>query len=154
VTTYDDLLEVTRRLTRDERSVTEMFRRACFNVLAHNRDDHTKNFAFLMDERGNWRPSPAYDLTYADGPGGEQTLSVVGEARNPTSNHLLALASRVGLKHGSQIVDEVRSAVSMFTSYADQCGLPKARTKELARALSLTTATGKPRRPAAKPRKR
>src|SRR6185295_14013196 len=60
---YRDLLKVTRRLTRDERAVAEMFRRACFNVFARNRDDHTRNFAFVMNEQGVWKPSPAYDLT-------------------------------------------------------------------------------------------
>jgi serine/threonine-protein kinase HipA len=45
-----------------------MYRLACFNVLAHNRDDHSKNFAFLMDESGVWKISPAYDLTFSFGP--------------------------------------------------------------------------------------
>ena len=80
---YRDLLKVTRELTRNEAAVAEMFRRACFNVLAHNRDDQSRNFAFLMDEQGAWRPSPAYDLTCSSGPGGEHTMLVAGEARAP-----------------------------------------------------------------------
>jgi serine/threonine-protein kinase HipA len=69
--TYQQLLEVTRALTSDETAVAEMFRRACFNVFAHNRDDHTRNFAFLMSDRGQWRPAPAYDITFSTGPAGE-----------------------------------------------------------------------------------
>jgi serine/threonine-protein kinase HipA len=63
--TYEDLLGVTRELTRSEAYVEEMYRRVCFNVFARNRDDHAKNHAFLMDETGSWAPSPAYDLTFS-----------------------------------------------------------------------------------------
>ena len=65
-----------------------MFRRACFNVFAHNRDDHSRNFAFMMDDKGSWTPSPAYDLTFSDGPGGEHTTLVAKEGRNPGIDHL------------------------------------------------------------------
>jgi serine/threonine-protein kinase HipA len=123
--TYRELLLVTRRLTRDESAVTEMFRRACFNVFAHNRDDHTKNFAFLMDEDGTWRPSPAYDLTLSSGPGGEHTLLIAGEGRNPTAAHLLELAKSVGIKPAKRVIDEVRSAVARFPAIAEEAGLAK-----------------------------
>src|SRR5262249_39673922 len=116
---YLDLLKVTRDLTRDESAVAEMFRRACFNVLAHNRDDHSRNFAFLMDEAGTWRPSPAYDLTFADGPCGEHTLLVAGEGRAPGKEHLVALAEKAELRNGAKIIDEVRAAVSRFKRVAD-----------------------------------
>jgi serine/threonine-protein kinase HipA len=135
--TYRELLLVTRQLTRDESAVAEMFRRACFNVFAHNRDDHMKNFAFLMDEDGTWRPSPAYDLTFSDGPGGEHTLLVGTEGRNPTAEHLLDLAKQVGIKSSKQIVDDVRSAVSRFRSIADEAGLAKTARDRVARTLGL-----------------
>ena len=47
-----DLMLLTRILTRDNKEdVENMFRRACFNVFSHNRDDHAKNFSFLYDEK-------------------------------------------------------------------------------------------------------
>src|SRR5690606_9623466 len=49
---YEDLLALTGFLTRDVREVEKMYRLAVFNVLAHNRDDHSKNFSFLMDASG------------------------------------------------------------------------------------------------------
>lgn len=55
-------------------TVVKMFRLAAFNVLAHNRDDHAKNFTFLMDSNGLWRLSPAYDLIFSSGPRGEQSM--------------------------------------------------------------------------------
>jgi serine/threonine-protein kinase HipA len=75
---YEELLTLTGILTRDVREVEKAFRLAAFNVLTHNRDDHSKNFSFLMDEAGLWRLSPAYDLTFSSGPGGEQSTTVMG----------------------------------------------------------------------------
>ncbi|MEK7270137.1 MAG: type II toxin-antitoxin system HipA family toxin, partial [Planctomycetota bacterium] len=67
---YADLLKATSVLTRNHEDMVRVFRRMVFNVASHNRDDHVKNFAFLLDDKtGEWRLSPAYDLTYAAGPG-------------------------------------------------------------------------------------
>jgi serine/threonine-protein kinase HipA len=134
---YLDVLRVTRGLTRDEAAVAEMFRRACFNVLAHNRDDHARNFAFVMDERGAWRPSPAYDLTFAAGPGGEHTTLVTGEGRAPTADHLLELARRSDLKRARAIVDEVRAAIARFADHADDAGVPARLRAKVASALAV-----------------
>ena len=70
---------------------------ARINVVAHNRDDHLKNFSFLMDEKGRWSLAPFYDFTYAEGPNGWQTLSVSGEGANPGVDDLRRLAKDVGL---------------------------------------------------------
>ena len=85
-------------LTKNIQECENQFRNVVFNVLAHNRDDHAKNFSFLMDENGTWRVSPAYDLTFSFGPGGEHCTTVMGEGRNPTTVHLEALAKIVGLE--------------------------------------------------------
>jgi serine/threonine-protein kinase HipA len=135
---YRDLLQVTRDLTRDQSAVTEMFRRACFNVLAHNRDDHSRNFAFLMDERGAWAPSPAYDLTFAHGPGGEHTMLVAGEGRFPGVAHLQALAKGAGVKRSADIIDQVREATSDFASFADEARVPATLRSRVATALKST----------------
>jgi len=124
-------------LTRNEAAVDEMFRRACFNVLAHNRDDHSRNFAFLMDEQGTWRPSPAYDLTFSHGPGGEHTMLVNGEGRAPGLGHLAALATELELKKPTRIIDEVRGAVDHFKRFAADAGVPTRLRVRTARALVL-----------------
>jgi serine/threonine-protein kinase HipA len=141
---YRDLLRVTRELTRDESAVTEMFRRACFNVLAHNRDDHSRNFAFLMDDSGAWSPSPAYDLTFSRGPGGEHTMVVMGEGRAPTETHLLRLAEEAELKNARKHLAKVKSAVASFADFAEEAGVPVKLRKQTAEALSLLG--GRPRR--------
>ncbi len=135
---YRDLLKLTRKLTRNEAAVAEMFRRACFNVFAHNRDDHTRNFAFVMDERGSWQPSPAYDLTFTDGPGGEHTMLIAGEGRAPSKEHLLKLAKECGLKHADEIVDQVRAAVNRFKDFAEQADVPTRFRGKVAVALGIS----------------
>jgi len=88
---YEDLIALTSSLTRDVREVEKMFRLAVFNVLVHNRDDHSMNFTFLMNESGEWTLSPAYDLTFSSGPRGEQSTMLMGESKNPSMDHLVQL---------------------------------------------------------------
>lgn len=102
---YEDLLNLTGALTKDIREVEKMYRQAVFNVLAHNRDDHAKNFSFLMDQNGDWKLAPAYDLTFSSGPNGEQSMMVMGEGKNPTIPHLLKLG--IGAKLSKKLVDEI-----------------------------------------------
>ena len=97
---YALLFRLTDALTHDRSAKAELFRRACLNVVAHNWDDHLKNFSFLMDEKGCWSLAPFYDFTYAEGPNGWQTLSVAGEGANPGVDDLRRLAKDVGLEKG------------------------------------------------------
>ena len=109
---YRELLKVTRRLTQSHDEVLRAFRLAVFNVLFHNRDDHGKNFSFLMDKQGNWSLSPAYDLTYAQGPGNEHATSILGSGKDVGSDKLLDLAKLGGIekKEAGLIIKEVRAA--------------------------------------------
>lgn len=79
--------------------VENMFRRMCFNVFAHNRDDHSKNFSFVYDtESETWRLSPAYDLTYSTTYYGEHTTSVDGNGQDPGETELLTVGVQAGMK--------------------------------------------------------
>ncbi|MBF0104329.1 MAG: type II toxin-antitoxin system HipA family toxin [Deltaproteobacteria bacterium] len=123
---YADLLKVTLLLTRNQKDVAQMFRRMVFNVFAHNRDDHVKNFSYIMDDTtGEWTISPAYDLMYALGPGGEHTMTVAGEGKNPGIAHMLELAKRAGIpqKDAKAIIEEVRSAISQRSKFAARAGV-------------------------------
>ena len=95
---YISLLRLTRFMTNDIREVMQSFERCLFNVIFNNRDDHSKNFSFLMDKNGRWTLSPAYDLTYSEGPNGEHQMDICGEARKPGRKELLELANKTGIK--------------------------------------------------------
>ena len=122
---YLDLLSLTEMLTRDVREVEKMFRQAVFNVLSHNRDDHAKNFSFLMNEWGEWKLSPAYDLTFSSGPGGEQSTMVLGNGKNITIDHLIELGLRAKLDNAviKNSIDQTRHALSQWKMLAKQYGV-------------------------------
>jgi len=120
---YDDLLRLTLHLTKSMVEVEKMFRLACFNLLAHNRDDHAKNFSFLMDEYGVWRLSPMYDITFSFGPGGEHSTMYLGEGKSPTEKNLLVLATKHGLKNATNTIDEVVRAVQKWEEFGRLAGV-------------------------------
>ena len=134
---YADLLQVTSSLTRNQCDVLEVFRRMAFDVAAHNRDDHVKNFAFRMDDRGDWSLAPAYDLTFATGPGGEHTMTVGGEGRAPDRTHCLQLAERFGIRKSdaARILDEVSAAVRGWSELARRAGCTKGVAARIASAI-------------------
>lgn len=128
---YDVLLRATRVITRRAEDVAHAFRRMVFNVLAHNRDDHVRQHSFLMDESGDWRLAPSYDLTYAAGPGGEHYLDIEGEGRTPTRTHVASLGARHGLKPReiAAMIDSARAAISDWPKLARQAGVSAASAK-------------------------
>ena len=108
---YHALMKLTKILTKDNKTDLEnMYRRMCFNVFAHNRDDHAKNFTFLYDETNDsWRLSPAYDMTFSNTYYGEHTTSVDGNGINPGKKELLAVGHAAGMhrRKCEQIADEI-----------------------------------------------
>ncbi len=129
---YDLMLRVVVVLTRNILEVEKAYTLACFNVLAHNRDDHAKNFSFLLDQDHEWKLSPAYDLTFSDGPAGEQSTMVMGEGRNPGVEHLEALGKKHGLKNAKRILLKVKTAIAGWTRHASEAGVTAKSTKDLA----------------------
>jgi serine/threonine-protein kinase HipA len=60
---YIDLAHALRRVSvSPEDDARELYRRAVFNALTSNTDDHPRNHAVVW-EGGGWRLSPAYDMT-------------------------------------------------------------------------------------------
>lgn len=95
---YDILMKLTLKLTRDMEECKKMFRLMCFNVFAHNRDDHSKNFTYIyVEEENRWILSPAYDLTYSESIGGEHATTVHGEGREPGIKEIMEVAKAIGL---------------------------------------------------------
>jgi len=132
---YDDLLALALHLTKNIQEVEKVFRLACFNLFSHNRDDHAKNFSFVMDEKGTWSFSPVYDVTFSHGIEGGHSTLYLGESKNPTSEHLLALAKKHGLKKGSAIVDEVAEASQRWQEFAKTAGVSKRSMESIATVI-------------------
>ena len=113
---YNSLMKLTSLITgNNEEDMDNMFRRMCFNVFAHNRDDHSKNFTYLYNEQENrWRLSPAYDLTYSNTYFGEHTTTVDGNGRDPGIKELMEVGKKAGLKKDwcREAAEEIRVCVN------------------------------------------
>lgn len=135
---YEDLLSLTGVLTKDIREVENMFRLAVFNVMAHNRDDHSKNFTFLMNEFGEWKLSPAYDLTFSNGPGGEQSTMVMGEGRNISVRHLtkLGLEAKLSKEFVENVIEQTRSALAKWMRLSEEFEISKSNMKLIQKAIT------------------
>ena len=118
---YGNVMDCAFLLERDVRAYEKVLRIAAFNVFAHNRDDHSKNISFLMDENGNWKVSPAYDLTFSSSGHGMHSTMVSGESANPTKQHLMELAIYFKIKNASAIIDQVQEVIYNWKDYAVQC---------------------------------
>jgi serine/threonine-protein kinase HipA len=132
---YNLILRVVMVLTKNIVEVEKAYALACFNVLAHNRDDHSKNFSFLLNGKRQWIFAPAYDLTFSDGPAGEQSTLVMGEGKNPGFEHLVALGKEHKLKNARRILAKVEAAVSRWTDHASTASVTAKSTKAIARSL-------------------
>jgi serine/threonine-protein kinase HipA len=133
---YNLILRVVLVLTKNIVEVEKAYTLACFNVLAHNRDDHAKNFSFLMNDDHAWTFAPAYDLTFSDGPAGEQSTMVMGEGKNPGIDHLKALGKEHSLKNAPRILTRVQKAISRWRDHATDAGVGLKSTKDVADRLS------------------
>ncbi|MCF6206304.1 MAG: type II toxin-antitoxin system HipA family toxin [Sulfurovum sp.] len=134
---YDDLMALTLDLTKNYQELHKMFRLACFNLFAHNRDDHAKNFSFLMDDKGVWRLSPAYDLTFSYGVGAEHSTMYMGEGLHPTKEELIKLGEKHKIKGYANIIDEVQNAVCKWSSFAKEAGVSAKSRGEISKILKV-----------------
>ena len=118
---YDELLRLTRYLTRSQSAVNEQFKRMVFNIVGRNQDDHAKNFAFIMDKNGVWKLSPAYDITYANGAGYTKNhqLSLRGKTNNFTLNDILEIAKLHSIKR-SFAKETIEQTVEIFSSFKNR----------------------------------
>ncbi len=140
---YEQAFQVCRRLNLPQPDLTELYRRALFNILARNQDDHTKNLAFLMDRRGGWHLAPAYDLIYAYNPSGAWThrhqMTFASKRVGFTTADLLGTAAAAGVKtaKAKSVLTQVHNAIADWPLFAEQAGVPGTWMEEIRRNLLL-----------------
>ena len=121
---YEQAFGIMRRLRLTYPEAEEFYRRMVFNVVARNQDDHTKNTSFLMNRKGEWRLSPAYDMSWAYNPNGGWTathqMSINGKWDNITREDLLTVASEMNVKGAKRIIDQVVDAVAQWPRLAKE----------------------------------
>ena len=124
--------------------VEQQVRRAIFNVVTRNQDDHVKNISFLMDRSGTWRLSPAYDVAYSYNPSGAWTrdhqMSLGGKRNDFTHEDLMAFASNVGVKavRAKRAIEEVAEAVERWRAFAEEAGVEASDMSRIEKTFRMT----------------
>jgi len=126
--TYEKLFAVCRKLHLPEVDCQELYRRMIFNILANNTDDHHKNFTLIMDRKGTWRLSPAYDMTYIFDTGGylpnkEHCLMIGGKLQNITRDDAIQFARENGIRRPDAIIRGVVASLKQFRTIANKYGV-------------------------------
>lgn len=132
---YGHLMDCAFQLERDVKAYEKVLRLAAFNVFAHNRDDHSKNFSFLMDASGKWRLAPAYDLTFSYSGHGMHSTMIAGESAKPTREHLMKLATYFNVKNANTIIEEVQHIVNNWKKYAASFGVKSASKNSIQKVI-------------------
>ncbi|MFT6793321.1 MAG: serine/threonine-protein kinase HipA [Rubritalea sp.] len=136
---YEQCFLIMRQLGLSTAEMEQQFRRMVFNIAARNQDDHVKNIAFLMDKRGNWKLSPAYDITFSYNPTGRWTsthqMSMNGKVDDFTLDDFNQCGKAALLKRGRAkiIVEEITDTVSQWKYFADQVAISSTGSKEISK---------------------
>ena len=135
---YLSYLRCVRMMTQSQAQVEQAYRHVVFNVVMNNKDDHSKNFSFMMDKHGNWRLAPVYDVTYNTGINGYHQMDVCGEAQNPTLSNLLNLAKLADIKtsHAKAIVEQVVITAEHLLAIIDDYPIHKALIADVQRDIN------------------
>lgn len=126
VYSYEEAFAVMRQLKLPYEDFSQLFRRMVFNEYAKNYDDHTKNIAFLMDKKGTWSLSPAYDMTFSYRKDSiwvnAHQMLINGKTDNIEMNDLLKTAEKAGVKKSDavNIIDQVKTSVSQWELFAEK----------------------------------
>lgn len=140
---YEQALMTIRQLGLPMSAIEQQFRRMVFNIVIRNQDDHVKNIAFLMDKKGRWALSPAYDMTYSFNPSGAWTsthqMTINGKRDDFTLDDFKRCASVALMKRGQEklIIGEIQDVVSNWREYAKDADLPKQTSGNIYRQLRL-----------------
>lgn len=125
---YEDLFRTARALAVPKPEIDELFRRAAFNVLANNTDDHNKNFSFLMDRDGEWHLAPAYDITFIIGTNGREPeknhcMPMAGKVTDISEEDLMRLGKNNAVRNPAGVIHEVRAGIALFVEAARRNGV-------------------------------
>jgi serine/threonine-protein kinase HipA len=132
---YEQAFAVMRQIGLTQAEIVQLYRRMVFNIIARNQDDHTKNISFLMNEKGKWRLSPAYDVTFSHDPKSKwvdkHQMSVMGKRSDFVRNDLIESGKTIGIKKPENIIQEVGEAVRNWDTYAKEIGIKNTRITEI-----------------------
>ena len=107
---YLTIFQLCQKLTRNVQELWKLYRLMVFNYLIENKDDHAKNFAFIL-RNNEWYLAPAYDILASEGINGYHSTSI-NESITPTKEDLFAVAEKAGLDR--------KKAIEVYNEMADR----------------------------------
>lgn len=140
---YEQLVLLMRQLNLPQSDIDKIYKRAIFNIIGRNQDDHTKNFGFLMDRQGVWALSPAFDMTYAHDPYGQWTkthqIMLNGKGSEFNEQDLLSFAQycNISKRQAKDVIENTIEAFAQFEKLAKQYDLNKLLAKTITSHLRL-----------------
>lgn len=134
---YAELFSVARQLKLSANEAEQIFKRMTFNIVARNHDDHSKNFAFIL-ENEKWSLAPAYDLAYSYKPGSywvnSHWMSLNGKRNNFTRSDFYSLEKLSPIfskRKIDDIIDDTIEHVTSWSALAKEWGVPKTLMNEV-----------------------
>lgn len=132
---YEQIAQIIRQLVvepeQQQLDLEQQYRRMLFNIMARNQDDHAKNVAFLMDRHGQWRLSPAFDVTYSYNPTGQWTnahqMTINGKRDNFTLDDLTTTARKFNVKNPHEMIEAINVGLDYWPDIADMAGVHPAQ---------------------------
>lgn len=128
---YGHLMNAAFEMTNDYHSLSHLFKQMVFNILLCNRDDHSKNFAFIMSKEGAWTLSPAYDLTFSIPMHGHHSITIDGESLHPRLSNVMTLAETFNIQHAEKVIERIKEVAAHVESYFDEAGISKELQKKI-----------------------
>ena len=134
---YEQAIEVMKRLGLERKDLDQQVLRAMFNVVGRNQDDHVKNIAFLMNRRGRWRLSPAFDVSYNYNPHGGWTnrhqMSINNKRDDFRREDLIVLANFAGIKkpRANEMLDRIIETVGQWLVFAEKANVDDKHAKKI-----------------------
>lgn len=131
---YETILSLTQQLCKKQKEVEKAFDLMLFNVIMHNKDDHSKNFSYILNEEHQWELSPAYDLTFSNSLNGQHMSSLCGNG-NPNLKDVLKTAKDFNIHNVSDKIKKMLYVSSQWNIYALRYDIPTKYMKDIEKSL-------------------
>lgn len=135
---YHELIKASGQLCQSPQAAQLQFRRALFNLFASNQDDHSKNWAFLQDDHGQWQPAPFYDITFSPHPYNEHATAYGGYGKSPSLATIQQLAASAGFADWAEArhcIVQIAEEVMTFSKTALELDIPVQTIRQIQSVL-------------------
>ncbi|MCI6996456.1 MAG: type II toxin-antitoxin system HipA family toxin [Eubacterium sp.] len=142
---YEMAAQYMRELNLSMKEIEQFFTRMVFNCIAVNQDDHVKNISFLMDRNGEWKLSPAYDITFSYNPANKwlraHQMTINNKNRDIQFEDLMIVGVSMGIKKKKcmDIISRVGIAVGCFEKFAMEANIRESTYRNIKNILDQNT---------------